>query len=77
MLHADINKVKAAVDYVIAYEKEADEIEWEGIKKVFKSELELAHKLQLRELINDLSAISDQSKDAAERFGIMLLKQAL
>lgn len=77
MLHTDIKKVKEAVDRVLVFEKTADEIEWEAVKKVFKSPLELAHKLQLRELINDLAAISDQAKDTAERFGIMLVKQAI
>lgn len=77
MIHKDLDKVKGAVAEATAREKEADKIEWEAIKKVFKSDLDLARKLHLRELIHDVTAISDQAEDAAERFGIMIVKQAI
>ncbi len=77
LIQQDFSQVKEAAKQVIVYEEEADRIEWETVKKIFKSDLELALKLQLRELVHDIAQISDYAEDTAERFYIMLVKQAL
>jgi len=76
-LHKDTKTIKAAIREVIKFETRADELEWETIKQVFKSNLELARKLHLRELIEDIAIISDLTEDAAERLGIMTVKRPL
>jgi len=76
-LNQKVEAVKEAIAGVIAFEKEADKIEWETIKKLFKSDLNLARKLHIRELVEDIAFISDLAEDAAERLGIMVLKRPL
>lgn len=76
-IHKDTKTIKAAIREVIKFETQADELEWETVKLVFKSKLELARKLHLRELIEDIAIISDLAEDAAERLGIMTVKRPL
>jgi len=73
----DVKRMKQLVQEVITFESEADRVQWEAIKKVFKSEIELAYKLHLRELIMDIGEISDLAEDASERLGIMVVKRPL
>ncbi len=73
----DIDQVKDAIIRVTAFETEADKIEWETIKKLFKSDLDLCRKLHIRELVEDIAVISDLSEDAAERLGVMVVKRPL
>jgi len=73
----DIDQVKDAIIRVTAFETEADRIEWETIKKLFKSDLDLCRKLHIRELVEDIAIISDLSEDAAERLGVMVVKRPL
>ena len=73
----DIEKVKDAIIQVTTFETEADKIEWETIKTLFKSDLDLCRKLHIRELIQDIAYISDLSEDAAERLGVMVVKRPL
>jgi len=73
----DIDKVKDAIIQVTAFETDADKIEWETIKKLFKSDLDLCHKLHIRELVEDIAVISDLAEDAAERLGVMVVKRPL
>ncbi len=76
-VNTDIERLKEMVLEVKTYEKEVDRLQWEAVKKVFKSGLDLAHKLHLRELINDMGGISDLAEDASERLGIMIVKRPL
>lgn len=43
-------------------------------KVIFQSELDLAHKLHLRSLANDINAVSDMSEDAADMLHIFVIK---
>lgn len=79
-LHAmgqDIKQVKDAIIKVTSFETAADKNEWETIKKLFKSDLDLCRKLHIRELVQDIAVISDLSEDAAERLGVMAVKRPL
>jgi uncharacterized protein len=73
----DIDQVKDAIIRVTDFETEADRIEWETIKKLFKSDLDLCRKLHIRELVEDIAIISDLSEDAAERLGVMVVKRPI
>ena len=76
-MHQDSEVVKEAIGLVVNFEKAADKIEWETIKKLFKSDLDLARKLHIRELVQDIASISDLAEDAGERLGIMVIKRPL
>ena len=74
-MNQDIKQVKEAIIRVTAFETEADTIEWETIKKLFKSDIELCRKLHIRELVLGIGIISDLAEDAAERMGVMAVKR--
>jgi predicted phosphate transport protein (TIGR00153 family) len=60
------------------YEHEGDLIEQEAVSLVFDDEnLELAHKLQLHRLIDDLGSICDIAEDVGDRLVIAALKRLL
>jgi len=42
--------------------------------KIFKSNLQLAHKLQLRDLILTIGYVSDSSENASDKVGLMAIK---
>jgi hypothetical protein len=58
-------------------EQEVDKIEWDITKKVFKSDLDLSHKLHLKHLIDHIGMISNQIEDTADRFDIMIVKRKM
>jgi len=74
-MNLDIDQLKDAIIQVTTFETEADRIEWETIKKLFKSDLDLCRKLHVRELVEDIAIISDLAEDAAERVGVMAVKR--
>jgi uncharacterized protein len=76
-MNNNVEAVKESITRVVTFETEADRLEWETIKKLCKSKLDLARKLHLRELVKDIAFISDLAEDAAERLGMMLVKRPL
>lgn len=56
-------------------EQRIDRLQWELIKMLFKSELPLAEKLHLKNLIDGTASISDQIEAIAERFEGMMIKR--
>lgn len=59
---------------VQAKEHEVDGMRWEALRKVFSSEMELARKLQLRDLVAKVSEISDRIEDASDYIAVMAVK---
>lgn len=55
-------------------EKEVDRIQDELMAKIFQSELDLAHKMQLRNLILIIGFVSDSSENASDKVGLMAIK---
>ncbi|MEA1927918.1 MAG: DUF47 family protein [Candidatus Auribacterota bacterium] len=74
-LNHDINRVREEAAKVAAQESEVDRLEWDAIKSASKNIEDLAHKMQLRELIQMISSLADLAEDAADRFKLMLIKQ--
>jgi len=74
-LSGDITKVMEVTDRIGKLEQTVDNIEWEATKKVYKSDLPLAEKSELRELINSIAKVSDLTEDAAERLDVMVVKR--
>lgn len=73
----DVEVVRKAIMRITTLETEADKIEWETIKTLFKSDLDLCSKLHIRELVEDIAIISDLAEDTGERLGFMILKRPL
>ncbi|MCD6310040.1 MAG: TIGR00153 family protein [Candidatus Eremiobacteraeota bacterium] len=74
-LSGDISKVMDVTQRIGEMEQKADLIEWKSIKRLYKSDLPLAEKNLLRELIQHLALISDLIEDVAERFDAMVIKR--
>jgi hypothetical protein len=75
--NTDMSKVYAATTMVKDLEQQVDKMEWDLIKSVFKSDLDLARKLHLKQLVETISQISNIIEDAADRFEIMVLKRKM
>jgi predicted phosphate transport protein (TIGR00153 family) len=72
------DEVKPAAKELSYYEHEGDLIEQEAVALTFEDEhLELAHKLQLHRLIDDLGSICDIAEDVGDRLVIAALKRLL
>ena len=76
--HKDMNidDIRKNVLKVEELEQECDVLERTLIKKIFQDgNLELAHKIQLKHLVNSIADISDITEDASDRIEIFLAKQ--
>lgn len=73
-LFEDIEKTKELVLEVEKFENQGDHVERELVRKIFGMDVELAFKMQLRELAFQVGDIADRSEDASDRIEIILLK---
>jgi predicted phosphate transport protein (TIGR00153 family) len=71
----DPEAVKDHLFKVNHYEQEADAISDALKRKVFDSELELAHKIHLRYFALNIEKVSDRSKEVADRLAIYAIKR--
>jgi len=60
---------------VMLYEKEADVLSTNLKKALFSSDLDLAHKLHLREFIEQIDEVADMAEDVADRLAIYAIKR--
>ncbi|HHI82781.1 MAG TPA: DUF47 family protein [Rhizobiales bacterium] len=60
---------------VMLYEKEADRISTRLKTAIFDSDLDLARKLHLREIAEQIDNIADQAEDVADRLAIYAIKR--
>lgn len=77
LFEEDFDEVLAMANTVEEKEQEVDRIQWHLVKSIFKSDLPLAEKLVLKELIDNIAAISDRMEDVSDRFEIMVVKRAI
>ncbi|BBJ27690.1 TIGR00153 family protein [Athalassotoga saccharophila] len=75
-LFENIDKSKNAVLEVERWENTGDGIERSLIKEVFTLNIELARKIQLRELALQIGDIADRAEDASDRIEIIILKMS-
>lgn len=54
-----------------------DRLERAALKMIFTMDLDLAHKLQLRDFIEELVEISDRAEDLSDRLAIMVAERRL
>ncbi len=73
-LFEDIEKTKELVLQVEKWENSGDHVERQLIKDIFKMDIDLAWKSQLRELALQIGDIADRSEDASDRIEIIILK---
>ncbi len=73
-LFEDIEKTKELVLEVEKFENQGDHLERDLIRRVFEMDMDLAWKMQLRELAFQIGDIADRSEDASDRIEIILLK---
>ncbi len=58
-------------------ESNIDDLEWKLTRDIFSSELPLANKMHLHELLNHICRISDLIEDVADRIQLMITREAL
>jgi hypothetical protein len=68
---ADQQTIRDRLKTVGVTESEIDDIEWKLTRQIFTSDLALAHKIHLKQLIGSLTEISDQIEDAGDRLEIL------
>lgn len=71
----DVDAVKDTLFKVHHYEKEADGISDTLKRAVFASDLELAHKTQLRYFAINVEKVSDRAEEVADRLAIYAIKR--
>ncbi len=60
---------------VMLYEREADVVSTTLKKAIFNSDLDLAHKLHLREFVESIDSVADIAEDVADRLAIYAIKR--
>lgn len=60
---------------VMLYEKEADAISTKLKMAIFASDLELAHKIHLREFVEQIDSVADLAEDVTDRLAIYAIKR--
>ncbi len=73
-LFDDFEKSKNSVLEVEKWENTGDGVERNLIRDVFNMNIELARKMQLRELALQIGDIADRAEDASDRIEIVILK---
>jgi hypothetical protein len=73
----DIKAVKDHLHKVYFYEKEADKLSDKLKRKIFKFEMDLSHKNQLRYFATHIDRLADRAEDAADRLSIYTIKRSL
>lgn len=75
LLFEDLDQANEMIIKVGEIEHTNDEIERRLIRKIFSSNLELAHKTQLKELVELTANIADRSENATDRIQIVIFKR--
>lgn len=60
---------------VMFYEKEADKVSTKLKRRIFESDIDLAHKQHLRHFVELIDNIADRSEDVADRLAIYAIKR--
>ena len=77
MMFADMRHVTEHTKAIEIKEGEIDRLERDAIKLVFGMDIDLAEKLQLREMIEQLVEISDRAEDLSDRIDIMVVERKI
>lgn len=73
----DFERVSYHNHKVMFYEKEADKVSTKLKRKIFDSDLDLAHKMHLRYFVESIDNIADWAEDVADRLAIYAIKRSV
>ena len=73
----DVNSVKDNLYKVHHFEKEADGISDRLKRSIFASDLDLAHKIHLRNFALNVEKVSDRAEEVADRLAIYAIKRTI
>ena len=62
---------------VMFYEKEADKKSTKLKRKIFLSNIDLAHKTHLRHFVENIDSVADWAEDVADRLTIYVIKRTI
>jgi len=74
-LSEDFSITREKVTEIHDIESEVDELDWELSRRIFSSDLDLAHKMHLKHLVDVIENISDTAEDAAEVLETLVVKK--
>lgn len=77
---AFFRNIEAVEDHnhkVIYFETQADKISTELKRNIFRSDMELAKKLHLKDFVEQIDNIADWSEDVADRLAIYVIKRGM
>lgn len=74
-LFENVQEAKKLSIVVDEKESEVDDAERSLIKKIFDHDLELAYKMQLRELVKQVTTIADRAENAANQVEVVAIKR--
>ncbi len=77
LLHEDTRKAFSHAYKVKEVEKEVDRLQDGLNREIFQSNLQLAHKIQLRDLVIRMGFISDLSENAADKISMISIKRRI
>ena len=77
LLYEDTQKAFSHTQKVRKVEKEVDRLQDALNREIFQSNLELAHKIQLRDLVIRMGFISDSSENAADKISMISIKRRI
>jgi len=77
LLHEDTQKAFSHAHKVKEMEKEVDRLQDSLNREIFQSSLQLAHKIQLRDLVISMGFISDSSENAADKISMISIKRRI
>jgi len=77
LLHEDTRKAFSHAYKVKEVEKEVDRLQDGLNREIFQSNLQLAHKIQLRDLVIRMGFISDSSENAADKISMISIKRRI
>ena len=73
----DHHAVRAGAKHVAELETQADEVSTPLQRRIFESDLELAHKVQLRYFVEKLDEVANQAEDVADQLAISAIKRRI
>ncbi len=77
LLGEGLDKILKVAGKIEEMEQSVDKLEWRLLQKIFDSEMKLARKLQLRDMVKRIAAVSDKAEDASDRLEILVVKRRI
>lgn len=77
LLFSDMGQALEKTHHIEELESQVDHLEREAIEKLFRMDLDLAHKLHVRDFIGILVEISDRAEDLSDRIEIMVAQRRI